>query len=87
MAVGDEASFAVGTQVAVDPSLYCFECHYCRLGRNNLCENWAAIGVTCAGGAAEYVAVPAANCVVLPAHIAVEDATLIEPLSSRGARL
>jgi 2-desacetyl-2-hydroxyethyl bacteriochlorophyllide A dehydrogenase len=72
---------AEGTPVAVDPSLYCFKCHYCRIGRNNLCENWAAIGVSQAGGAAEYVAVPAANCVRLPDSIAVADATLIEPLS------
>jgi threonine dehydrogenase-like Zn-dependent dehydrogenase len=34
-----------------------------------------------AGGAAEYVAVPAANCVRLPEHVATADATLIEPLS------
>jgi 2-desacetyl-2-hydroxyethyl bacteriochlorophyllide A dehydrogenase len=70
-----------GDRVAVDPSLYCNECHYCRLGRNNLCLRWGAIGVTVAGGAADYVAVPAANCVVLPEHIATADATLIEPLA------
>jgi 2-desacetyl-2-hydroxyethyl bacteriochlorophyllide A dehydrogenase len=70
-----------GDRVAVDPSLYCFECHYCRLGRNNLCLRWGAIGVTVPGGAAEYCAVPAANCVVLPDHVSTADATLIEPLS------
>ncbi len=70
-----------GDRVAVDPSLYCFECHYCRLGRNNLCERFAAIGVSHPGAAAEYVAVPAANCVVLPDHVATRDAALIEPLS------
>jgi 2-desacetyl-2-hydroxyethyl bacteriochlorophyllide A dehydrogenase len=70
-----------GDRVAVDPSLYCNECHYCRRGRNNLCLRWGAIGVTVAGGAAEFVAVPAANCVRLPEHIAVADATLIEPLA------
>jgi 2-desacetyl-2-hydroxyethyl bacteriochlorophyllide A dehydrogenase len=70
-----------GDRVAVDPSLYCFECHYCRLGRNNLCLRWGAIGVTVPGGAAEYCAVPAANCVVLPEHVSTADATLIEPLS------
>src|SRR6201995_5755155 len=47
-------SLREGDRVAVDPSLYCFECHYCRIGRNNLCENWAAIGVSASGGAAEY---------------------------------
>jgi 2-desacetyl-2-hydroxyethyl bacteriochlorophyllide A dehydrogenase len=70
-----------GDRVAVDPSLYCHECHYCRIGHDNLCLRWGAIGVTVPGGAAEYVAVPAANCVRLPEHIGTEDATLIEPLS------
>ncbi|WNI14439.1 zinc-dependent alcohol dehydrogenase family protein [Actinacidiphila sp. ITFR-21] len=72
---------AVGDQVAVDPSLYCHQCHYCRLGRNNLCERWAAIGVTAPGGAAEYAVAPAANCVKLPPHVRTRDAALIEPLS------
>jgi 2-desacetyl-2-hydroxyethyl bacteriochlorophyllide A dehydrogenase len=70
-----------GDRVAVDPSLYCHQCHYCRIGHNNLCQRWGAIGVTASGGAAQYVAVPAANCVQLPDHIETADATLIEPLS------
>lgn len=72
---------AAGDRVAVDPSLYCHECHYCRIGRSNLCERWAAIGVTVPGGAAEYAVAPAANCVRLPDHVRTEDAALIEPLS------
>ncbi|MEV6017772.1 MULTISPECIES: zinc-dependent alcohol dehydrogenase family protein [unclassified Streptomyces] len=72
---------AVGDRVAVDPSLYCHECRYCRTGHNNLCERWAAIGVTTAGGAAQYATAPVANCVKLPEHIATQDAALIEPLS------
>jgi 2-desacetyl-2-hydroxyethyl bacteriochlorophyllide A dehydrogenase len=75
------ADLAVGDQVAVDPSLYCHECHQCRVGRFNLCERWAAIGVTEPGGAAEYAVAPAANCVKLPQHINARDAALIEPLS------
>ncbi|MDX3450608.1 zinc-dependent alcohol dehydrogenase family protein [Streptomyces sp. ME02-8801-2C] len=71
----------VGDRVAVDPSLYCHECRYCRTGHNNLCERWAAIGVTTAGGAAEYAVAPVANCVRLPEHIRTEDAALVEPLS------
>jgi len=82
VAVGAEvAGLAVGDQVAVDPSLYCHECHYCRIGRNNLCERWNAIGVTVPGGAAEFAAAPAANCIRLPEHISTRDAALIEPLS------
>src|ERR1700760_1167949 len=80
-AIGAAPPLREGDRVAVDPSLYCHECHYCRLGRNNLCERWAAIGVTTAGGAAQYAVAPVANCVRLPAHVRTEDAALIEPLS------
>ncbi|MFI0980470.1 zinc-dependent alcohol dehydrogenase family protein [Streptomyces sp. NPDC021093] len=72
---------AVGDLVAVDPSLYCHECKYCRSGRGNLCDRWAAIGVTVPGGAAEFARAPVANCVRLPAHVDVRDAALVEPLS------
>jgi 2-desacetyl-2-hydroxyethyl bacteriochlorophyllide A dehydrogenase len=73
--------YAVGDQVAVDPSLYCGHCYYCKRARGNQCENWAAIGVTVAGAAAEYVAAPMANLFKLPSHLAARDAALIEPLS------
>jgi len=72
---------AVGDRVAVDPSLYCYECRYCRDGHNNLCERWAAIGVTTAGGAAQFAVAPVANCVKLPEHVSTQDAALVEPLS------
>jgi 2-desacetyl-2-hydroxyethyl bacteriochlorophyllide A dehydrogenase len=82
VALGSEvAGLRIGDRVAVDPSLYCFECYYCRRGQNNLCENWAAIGVSTAGGAAEFAVAPFANCVRLPDHVRTEDAALIEPLS------
>ncbi|MBM7439611.1 zinc-dependent alcohol dehydrogenase family protein [Streptomyces sp. HB132] len=77
----DVTELAIGDRVAVDPSLHCHECRYCRSGRGNLCERWAAIGVTVSGGAAEYAVAPVANCVRLPEHIDVKDAALIEPLS------
>src|SRR4051812_46657623 len=73
--------YAVGDRVAVDPSLYCGHCYYCKRARGNQCENWAAIGVTVSGGAAEYVAAPMANLFALPEQLAARDAALIEPLS------
>ncbi|APY88935.1 alcohol dehydrogenase [Streptomyces alfalfae] len=78
---GEVRELAVGDRVAVDPSLHCHECRFCRVGRGNMCERWAAIGVTTAGGAAQYAKAPAANCVRLPDHVRTQDAALIEPLS------
>ncbi|MEV0119985.1 zinc-dependent alcohol dehydrogenase family protein [Streptomyces sp. NPDC050703] len=78
---GEVRALAVGDRVAVDPSLHCHECRFCRVGRGNMCERWAAIGVTTAGGAAQYAKAPAANCVRLPDHVRTQDAALIEPLS------
>jgi 2-desacetyl-2-hydroxyethyl bacteriochlorophyllide A dehydrogenase len=77
----DVTELRIGDPVAVDPSLFCGECHFCRHGRGNLCDNWAAIGVSRSGGAAEYAAAPVANCFRLPDGVRLEDAALIEPLS------
>lgn len=72
---------AVGDRVAVDPSLPCHACHYCRQGRDNLCDNWAAIGVTAPGGAAEYAVAPHGNCIRVPDGVRLEDYALVEPLA------
>jgi 2-desacetyl-2-hydroxyethyl bacteriochlorophyllide A dehydrogenase len=82
VAIGaDVAEVRVGDQVAVDPSLYCHECYFCRRGRGNQCERWGGIGVTVSGAAAQYALAPAANCVRLPEGVSPADAALIEPLS------
>jgi 2-desacetyl-2-hydroxyethyl bacteriochlorophyllide A dehydrogenase len=77
----DVYELTVGQRVAADPNIFCNECHYCKIGHNNMCERWNAIGVTRPGAAAELVAVPVGNCVVLPSDVRLEDAALIEPLS------
>ncbi len=74
-------SLTVGARVAVDPSLYCGHCHFCRTGHGNLCLNWGAIGDTVDGAFAEYVRVPAANAYTLPDNISYREAALIEPVS------
>ena len=70
-----------GTRVAVDPSLYCGYCRRCRSGRDNLCENWAAIGDTVNGAFAEYVAVPAVNAHRLPGDLDGQLGAMVEPLA------
>jgi len=58
--------------------LGCGTCHYCRRGEPALCLDWAAIGLHGDGGLAEYVRVPARQCVALPDPIADDEAALIE---------
>jgi NADPH2:quinone reductase len=70
-----------GMRVAVDPSLFCGHCEFCRRNRGNLCQNWGAIGDTVNGAFAEYVAVPAKNAYLLPDNVSLREAALIEPLS------
>jgi 2-desacetyl-2-hydroxyethyl bacteriochlorophyllide A dehydrogenase len=70
-----------GSDVAVDPSLFCGSCHYCAIGRGNLCERWGAVGVTRNGACAEYALAPAANCYPLPEGVSPAHGALIEPLS------
>ncbi|GLY71470.1 zinc-dependent alcohol dehydrogenase family protein [Amycolatopsis taiwanensis] len=70
-----------GDRVAVDPSLLCGYCAFCRAGRANLCENWGAVGDTVDGAFAEYVAVPAANCYRLPDSLSWRQGALVEPVS------
>jgi len=78
---GGVTEVAVGDRVAVDPSLFCGECHYCAIGRGNLCERWNAIGVTRPGACADFAVAPVGNCYRLPEHLPLEHAALIEPLS------
>lgn len=71
----------VGARVAVDPTLACGRCAFCREGAANLCVHWGAIGDTVSGGLAERVAVPAANCYALPEGLGWGEAALVEPLA------
>jgi 2-desacetyl-2-hydroxyethyl bacteriochlorophyllide A dehydrogenase len=68
-------------RVAVDPNLYCGECHFCRKQQANHCLNWQGVGITRPGGFAEYVAVPARACYSLPDELTDAQAAFIEPLS------
>ena len=71
----------IGDAVAIDPSLHCGECFYCRRARGNLCENWNALGVTYPGAAAQFLLSTKKNIHKLPKNVDLKSAALIEPLS------
>jgi NADPH:quinone reductase-like Zn-dependent oxidoreductase len=66
----------VGTPIALAFRLFCGQCYYCLLGREEACiadprgaNAPVAFGVTEPGGWAEYVVAPAKNCLPLPAGL------------------
>jgi L-iditol 2-dehydrogenase len=81
VSIGDGVqTLKLGDRVTIDPNIYCRTCEYCRQGRQHLCDNLEAIGVTRDGGMAEYVTVPAENCYVLPDSLSYEEGAMVEPL-------
>ena len=56
----------VGTRIVVNPGLSCGTCEFCTNGDDPMCAEYKILGEHVHGGYAEYVRVPAANCVELP---------------------
>jgi 2-desacetyl-2-hydroxyethyl bacteriochlorophyllide A dehydrogenase len=77
----DVHDLRVGDRVAADPNIPCWRCPYCRDGRVNLCDNYAALGVTMNGASARYLALPEYLCVRVPESLDIHHAALAEPLS------
>jgi propanol-preferring alcohol dehydrogenase len=69
--VGDRvAQVKPGDRVSVNFYLTCGQCRYCRTGSETLCLNLKGqLGRSVHGGYAEYIAVPAENCLRLPEEI------------------
>jgi L-iditol 2-dehydrogenase len=80
--VGSEVeNFEVGQRVVAANSAPCYECHYCRKGNTNLCEDLLFNN----GAYAEFMRIPARiverNTYEIPGHVTYQDAALIEPLA------
>lgn len=70
----------VGEKVAIEPSVTCGECEFCRSGRPNNCWKCVFMGGTQAPGFfREYALVPARNAEHFPQGMDYLTATLIEP--------
>lgn len=69
----------VGDRVIVNQVTSCGECYPCRKGRGNVCDHLAVRGVHIDGGYREFIAVPEADCYILPDELSDVDAVMIEP--------
>jgi threonine dehydrogenase-like Zn-dependent dehydrogenase len=81
--VGTEvANCKAGDRVSVEGYLPCGACHACLAGESNRCTAREQIGMTHNGGFAEFVVAPARSCHLLPAHIGLDEALMVEPAST-----
>lgn len=71
--LGEGASgVEVGDRVAVYLAIGCGHCEYCLSGYRMLCPEVKIVGFDLDGGNADYIVVPAVNCVKLPDEISFE---------------
>ncbi len=78
--------YTLGQRVFIAPNMGCGRCPQCVSGKNNLCANYDAIGITIDGGFAEYVRVPAnsvaqGNVIPLNKDVDPAVAALMEPFA------
>jgi 2-desacetyl-2-hydroxyethyl bacteriochlorophyllide A dehydrogenase len=71
------AGLRVGERVTVAVDVVCGSCRHCRTGNTQRCTSLRRIGFERDGGHAEYVAVPAANAIPLPAALHDEAAAIL----------
>lgn len=76
------SGWAPGDRVALEPAIYCYHCEYCLSGRHNVCANLRFLSMPGEPGFfRDYVTLPAANLLPLPAGMHLPYATLFEPLA------
>lgn len=85
--VGSQVSgWQADDRVTFDSTIYCGDCHFCRRGLINLCDERRVLGVAPPeyrqhGAFAEYVAVPQRILYRLPDPVSFVHGALVEPLS------
>ena len=74
------AGWAPGDRAALEPALYCYHCEFCLTGHHNVCANIRFLSTPGHPGFfRQYVNLPAANLLPIPAALSLECAALIEP--------
>ena len=81
---------AIGERVAISQGIHCSACEQCSSGNPFHCANRRMLGIHLWGGYAEYVKVPASNCVTMPDGLSYGEATVVArhfPLAIAQTRL
>ena len=78
-AIGSYVSdYRVGDRVLIHFYQSCGKCHYCRIGRENLCLNLKHFGFNTDGGYAEYAVVGSRHLVKLPPQVSYDACILVD---------
>lgn len=81
--VGEGVSgFKPGDRIGIDPLIYCGECYFCRMGKNNLCENGGLMGREANGSFAEYAIVTPERAVKIPDSLSFDVACFMDATGS-----
>ncbi len=72
----------LGDVVSVETHIVCGECEMCRTGKGHICQHTEIIGVDVDGAFAEYIAMPATNCMVNKTDIDPKYISILEPLGN-----
>jgi len=79
LAAPSGSDISVGDHCAIEPYLWCGECHACQLDRHNCCENLQVLGVHCDGGMREQITVPV-NRLHKSTALSLDQLALVETL-------
>jgi len=71
----------IGQKVAIECVRGCKKCYWCKKQEYSLCENMVSIGQQDDGGMAEYLNVPAENCIPIPTDGKEELFLMAEPMA------
>jgi propanol-preferring alcohol dehydrogenase len=78
VAVGDGVTaVAPGDRVAVYLGIGDGACEFCRAGYPFLCPDWRCIGFDVDGGDADFIVIPAGNCLKLPDSLSFEEGAVM----------
>ncbi|WP_121743390.1 2,3-butanediol dehydrogenase [Natronorubrum halophilum] len=79
---GADVALEEGTNVAVNPIVWCGDCQYCDEGNYHLCQSGGFVGLSGGGGGfSENVVVSAETVVPVPDDVPAELAALVEPFT------
>ena len=73
---------SAGDRGALEPALYCYHCEFCMRGQHNICAHLRFMSSGREPGYfREFVNIPAANFLPIPADMSMDQAALVEPIA------